>query len=911
MKKKHAAIFAWLFIYMCPWPQPLAMAAIEQQNIDKKKPEHQPVLTRAPELKTFEHAKYPESLLEQGIGGEVRLFIDIDEHGLVERVELIESTHPDFTTPAMNACTHFVFLPAEVDHAPAAIRIEYKYVFKPQVIVPKTEKTEVKELPINFLGLVREAGNREPLEGVVIYVDDKPIAETDKQGEFSLRGLSIGTHKIKIFSQYHETYETEEEISKDEATKVKYYLVRESLNPYQIVLRAQRDRREVSKVQLAREEVTKVPGTFGDPVRVIENLPGMGRTPGGLGGALLVRGERPSSTAVFLDGVKIPLLYHFFGLTSVVNAEFLEQIEFYSGGFSARYGDATAGIVDVTSRDLDCELWRGSAEVDLIDSAVFTCVPVGSWKIAAAARRSYIDLILPWFLDKANRNRDEDEGSVTASPVYWDYQTKAQTSFGNHKLDLFAFGSDDRFKLIRTGSAEDISIDFKLHLSSHRFLAKHEWNPNDKIKLTSSIAPGYVVQEFLQESAEFDASTEFKLGAWLLDWRDELTFQINDMFTLRTGLDHRFGQALLELDVPLPSDLRQFPKPTFDYTQTDTYSRKIWQFHQGYYSELEINPGYGVRIIPGLRIERWDFFKTQDFSVLPRITARYAFIDSTAVKAAYGIYEKLPEAGFLLDSFGNPKLPPERSQHFVLGVEHQFTELINVDLQGFYNKRSNQPSASASVLYKNGKAIRENWTSSGTGYAYGAELLLRHLATQEGRFYGWIAYTLSRSVIRDRNPDATYMVQQADGSMQEYRYGEDAARKYLSDYDQTHILTVVGQWVLPWGLEAGFRYRLVSGNPYTPLNKGNVFFDADADAYLLDMRSVKRNSGRMPTFHQLDVRLDKTWTFDLWKLTAYLEIINAYNQKNVEMYQYDYRYRERVPLSLLPFVPVIGVKGEF
>ena len=115
---------------------------------------------------------------------------------------------------------------------------------------------------------------------------------------------------------------------------------------------------------------------------------------------------------------------------------------------------------------------------------------------------------------------------------------------------------------------------------------------------------------------------------------------------------------------------------------------------------------------------------------------------------------------------------------------------------------------------------------------------------------------------------------------------------------------LVGQIILPYGFEVGARFRLVSGNPFTPAENGSTFVDGDADGYRNDLSAVPRNSGRMPAFHQLDVRIDKTWTFDWWKLTAYLEVLNVYNQRNVEAFQYDYRSVEKTPVSLLPLLPV-------
>ncbi len=870
-----------------------------------------PVLTRAPELVQFHDAQYPAGLLTQGFAGEVLLDLDIDAQGFVFQVALKSASHPEFGAAAMVAATHFRFTPAEIDGVPAPIRIEYRYRFSPDLGEPDAI-TGLAFLtppapPANLIGLVREAGTRVPIAGAAILIDGAARATTGKDGRFALR-VPAGPIAVLVKSAEHEPYAGAAEVGVGEAVEMRVYLVRASLSPFETVVRTRADRSEVSKVELDRREVSRVPGTFGDPVRVIENLPGIARTPGGLGGALLVHGARPSATAVTLDGVLIPQIFHFGGLTSVVNAEFLENITLYPGGFPVRFGDATAGAVEVTSRDPACDQWRGSGRVDIMHSSAFMCVPSGSWRVAAAARRSYIDFFLPYILDQIPRR--EDEGVVTAAPVYWDYQAKALTTRGAHTLDLFAFGSDDRLQLIQSGSAEDINFDFGLTLTFHRLVARHRFRPDERLSVNSSLALGYQRDTFTQVAPEIDLENSFAVDIWSLDWREELTLVATPWLTVRAGLDHRFGTAGLALEGPIPTELRVFPTPTFDFTAALAFARDIDQYNQGYWLDAVIKPHPSLKLIPGLRVDRWDFHQTQDLSVQPRLIVRWQAWEPLTLKGAYGIFEKLPPPEFLIDSLGNPALDPERAHHLILGFEYQVTPLITVDLQGFYNWRSNLPSPSQSYTYQDGKRIPEVWDSAGLGRAYGLELLLRHEAAPDSRFYGWLSYTLSRALQRDRRPDTTYVIQNPDG-LDEYAYSERASQEYLTPYDQTHILTVIGALRLPWAFELGARFRLVSGNPYTPLEKGRVYLDVDEDRYRVDLSDVGRNSERLPAFDQLDVRLDRTFTFDLWRLTAYVEVLNVYNAENAEQYRYDYRFRHRVPIRLLPILPIVGVEGTF
>jgi hypothetical protein len=167
----------------------------------------------------------------------------------------------------------------------------------------------------------------------------------------------------------------------------------------------------------------------------------------------------------------------------------------------------------------------------------------------------------------------------------------------------------------------------------------------------------------------------------------------------------------------------------------------------------------------------------------------------------------------------------------------------------------------------------------------GAETLIKYKA--DDRFFGWLAYTLSRSVRRE-GPDLP---------------------QYLFQFDQTHSLTLLGSYRLGRGWEAGGRFRLVSGNLMTPVNRGlPALYAADAATYTpLEGRPF---SERLPMFHQLDLRIDKTWQYRAWRLSAYLDIQNVYNNAAVEAYGYNYNFTQRSYQTGLPIIPSLGIRGE-
>ena len=232
----------------------------------------------------------------------------------------------------------------------------------------------------------------------------------------------------------------------------------------------------------------------------------------------------------------------------------------------------------------------------------------------------------------------------------------------------------------------------------------------------------------------------------------------------------------------------------------------------------------------------------------------------------------------------NRKLGLEQSFQSSLGSEWDITPDINLDITGFYNRRFDLGQR-VNVVTTNddGTVTRLLADNVGLGRAYGMEVFLRRKITEH--FFGWLAYTLSWSEERRRG-DTSY---------------------HWAQFDQRHILSAVAQYKFGNGWEVGARFRLTTGGPTTP--KIDATFDADTESY----RPINGEAGsaRLGTFHQLDVRVDKTWLFDRWSLGVYVDVQNIYNAKNAEFVQDDYRYRTTGAVSGLPFLPVFGIKGSY
>lgn len=847
---------------------------------------HIPVLTKAPTLLQFVEAVYPAEAEAQGLTARVRLAVTIGADGLVMTVKVLEPVGQGFDEAAEEAVRQFIFTPAEVDFVPAVVQIEYVYNF----VLKAPEDAGVSELPTDagvpnakLIGTLHVRGARGFVPGAIIRCDDAPDREaySDDDGKFSLE-VEAGLCEVRASSSEYELFRTQETLEVGETREVKYYLLPKVVG-YQTVVRDRKDKKEVVRRTLSRAEVQKIPGTFGDPIRVVQNFPGVARAPFGLG-QLIVRGANPNQTLTFFDGVEIPLLFHFAGGPSVVNGEFLDRVDFFPGGFGARYGRAVGGVVDVSSRKGAADTWHGVAKVDFLDASLFLEAPITKdVSVAVAARRSYIDAILPLVLPQ-----DPQGGSLLVLPAYWDYQVRIDVGGkkgeklvdGQSQFSLFAFGSDDRMRLIATGGGRNRDLTIDSATTFHRMVGNWSYKKGDT---TFKITP-YVGLDLARVS--FGPAT-LQADQYTAGLRADLAVDVNEVVTLRAGADIFQKTLVGAAELPSIEGFQYVAFPGADpKAEVQRISMTLPAFDGALYTEADINIGR-FTATPGLRVSHaYINGQTRD-AADPRLWARFQLLDTTAIKGSIGLFSQPPSATDIANPpFGTPSLTYERAFQSSLGVSHRFSDWVNVDVTGFYNRRfDNIVSPGINVVNPDGTITTSRSANLGLGRAYGVEVMLRHEVSKY--FFGWIAYTFNRSEERRAGSGNDYVP---------------------SFFDQTHILTAVGSVKLPWGFEFGARFRYVTGRPKSALIHEYDVLQIDSNSY--SGRFGPSGAARIKDFHQLDLRLDKNFVFESWTLAIYLDVQNVYNQANVEASFYDYRFRTEYEVPGVPILPVLGIKAS-
>ncbi|MFP2924272.1 TonB-dependent receptor plug domain-containing protein, partial [Pyxidicoccus sp. 3LG] len=738
---------------------------------------------------------------------------------------------------------------------------------------------------------------------------EAPEAVSDAEGRFTLQ-VPPGECAVRVVASGYQLYQTKEQLKENETTEVNFYLA-PSGGALETVVRSDRPKKEVVRRTVTREEAQKTPGTFGDPIRVIQALPGVARAPF-ISGELIVRGSNPGQTATMMDGVRIPILFHLLGGPSVVNAEFIDQLDFYPGGYGSQYGRAVGGIVEVGTRKGAADTLHGSAKIDLMDAGFFLESPITDGiSVAAAARRSYVDTLLPLVLP-------EDAGStLSVVPRYWDYQLRVD--FGAKRaspsendapvqLDgarssgyIMAFGSDDQLRVVSSGPDTERDISLDTQTTFHRL--KGDWTYR-KGALTSVFTPyvGLDRSNFNFGAAKQDG-TQYSVGA-----REVLAMELSPSLTLRTGLDLVYERESYDVEFPAPEGIEYVPFPGAESVGELVKEQVgLGAFDGALFLEADLKVGK-FTFTPGVRGNLQVVGETQNLALDPRLWVRFTATERTSLKGSLGLYSQAPETfRYIVAPYGTPDLVYQRAFQTSLGVEHRLTDVFNVDVTGFFNRRFKNVVAPGQIVARpEGGFYQERYSNDGIGRAYGVELMVKkNRASATDKWTGWLSYTFSHA----EDGRAGAMPEVGGGFGGGGGFNDTDETYGLSPWDQTHILTLVTGYVLGNGWELGGRFRYTTGRPTTPLMHRHDLYQSDRNGF--DPTFGPYASARTSGFHQLDVRLDKSWQFQSWTLTAYLDVQNLYNAENVEFVFNDYRERNEYEVPGIPILPVVGVKGSF
>jgi len=792
--------------------------------------------------------------------------VTVDADGAPRDVALARGVGAPWDARALEAVARARFRPATRGGRPLAVRIVAPIEVGAPPSAAGVGRRPLEPTPTvteGVEGVVLERGTRRPLAGLPVTLDDRETL-TDPDGRFAFREVLPGSRRLAIPPFDHEAYEAR--VTAPASLTVR--LTPTASRQYGTVIRGAGGATDDARIVVPMARAREVPGSSGDPIKVIESLPGVAR-PAAAGpgaGQISVRGSAPEDTLITLDGMPLFQLYHFGNIYSVLQDEWIQDIDYRPGGFSVEYGDAIGGFLGVTLADIPTDGVHGHVDLNIYHAAVLITAPVSdTWAVGAAFRRSWVDAILGAIVG-------DDQGfRFRTAPRYYDYQVRADHRPSPHTTwRLVAFGSDDLLSLLQDAPdpSDPDATGFRLRRFFHQVQGTVRTRLSDDLLFFGGLSTSYQRLELSPGGDAFSLTFDPVTLRADLDWRQSPTLR------LRGGLLAEATRYLVEVSIPRPTKEGQVALPgavreTIEATESGIAGRF------GLYGEAVWRLAPALTLVGGLRLDAW-LGTFEAAAPAARLALTWDAAAATRLSVSGGVTHQAPPPDEWAETTGNPGIGPERAAYVNAGVRQELGDLVSVELQGFYK-------ALDQLVSPTGAPLGPIYDNAGAGEIVGGELLVRlaHPIVD-----GWVAYTLSRSRRTDRpgQPDRAF------------------------SFDQTHVLALVAGVQLGAGWRAGARFRYATGNPFTPLEP--AYFDAGSDVWV-PRAAAAPFTRRVADFVQLDLRVDKTILFDTWRLQLYLELNNATNRANVEAVGYSRDFTRREDIESLPITPSIGVRGSF
>ena len=623
-------------------------------------------------------------------------------------------------------------------------------------------------------------------------------------------------------------------------------------------------RREIGQTTLSATDVREMPGAFGDPFRAIEALPGVIPVVSGLP-FFYIRGAPPNDNAYYVDGIRVPLLFHVGIAEGVIHPALIDHVDFFPGAAPAAYGGSAGAVIAGQTRD-PATTRHGEANVRLLDAGGLVESPLGDGRGSAlvAARYGYPGPVV---------------SAITPSVRlgYWDYQARVTWRVGERDtLGVFAFGSHDYIGTASTTNGQLGPVVEQLGSDFHRVDLRYDRALVDgHLRIAATL--GYDNQGGVGEGGGGAVTSITNLSAGL---RVEAEKKLSATVRLRGGADVRvddygFAQGQSTSDQngspppPIPASETAEPPPM--NVTAGAHADVVWR----------IAPR--VEIVPGVRADVFESTRATGPSGAnasttvpafdPRLSTRVTITPAWAWLSTFGLshqYPALRVGGVPAILLSVPGFPLEDSQLQTVAQASQGVEIalpadFTLTTTGFVSGWSGLTDLTSSCIQimpatspaQNGNAAPPPQpvacpnNGPAHGVAYGVEVLLRRPLSK--RLSGWLSYTLSRSTRDETFITAT---------------GSNAQATVVSDYDRTHVLNAILTYDLGRRWRAGARFLFMSGAPYSNL-AGNV-------------PVVPYNAYRDPPFYRVDVRLEKRWSLGKSGYFAFIaEVQNVTLSKEV------------------------------
>ena len=717
-------------------------------------------------------------------------------------------------------------------------------------------------------GTVIDKASRQPLEFInVLVLGLGRGGVTDAEGHFNIGEVPPGIYRLQASAVGYKTILTPEYIvsTKDLTIQIE---TEENLTELEgVTVTASPFRRDpespVGLRIIGLQEIEKSPGANRDISRIVQSYPGVAFSPAGYRNDLIVRGGSPSENRFYLDGVEIPNINHFStqgasgGPVGIINADLIREVNFYTGAFPTDRGNAMSSVLDFKLRDGDMErnslkATLGASEVSLASNG-----HIGKkTSYLVSVRQSYLQFLF-------------DMLGLPFLPTFTDAQFKLKTRFNaNNELTILGLGGIDNMKLNTKldGEKAEYILSYLPKIQQETFTLGAVYRHYAGIHVQSVVVSHSYLNNRNTKYLNNDESSTDNLSLKLRSVEQETKFRIENTST--------FGNWKINFGANL--DYSQYTNTTFqrvyiDEGRTFDYHTYLGMWRWGIFGTINYaTTDERFTASLGVRTDANNFssgMKGMGDQLSPRLSLSYRLTDGLYLSGNAGLYYQLPPytgLGFK-DNNGawvNKYLRYVSVSQESLGLSWHPGNTFELSAEGFYKQYDKIPFSIADGIplackgNDYGVIGNEALSSTAQGRAYGIEILMKWLIAKKLNLAS--SFTLFKSEYRN-NKQSEYIA---------------------SAWDNRYIFNMSGTYNFPHNWSLGMKISCIGGAPYTPydVEKSSLVtaWNAQGRPYY---DYTKYNTGRLPTFGQLDVRVDKTFYLKRCMLGFYIDLQNVTNSK--------------------------------
>ncbi len=620
-----------------------------------------------------------------------------------------------------------------------------------------------------------------------------------------------------------------------------------------------------ARIALSKQEIERFPLIDNDVMRAGHVFPGV--VSSDYSARFSVRGGEKDDISVRLDGMELYNPYHlqdFGGAVSLIGIDLIQNTELLIGGFPAEYGEKMSGVFDLTTRTPNTERFSANFGVDLINATATLEGPLadkGSWLLSA--RRGYIDLIL--ILMDIDENYKPQYADVYSKLTYQMTPSDTLTINGLYGWDKNRIRVDD----------EDNNLDSQYDNSTAWVKWRHKFGTSHWTDVF--VFGGTSRQDRTTGKADFDDRDFQFLGA-----KAELTANLFEKHTLRSGVTWRWLAGQYQYNVQERQAGINVYKPIL--ADVDDQGNEFNAFLQ---DEWQLHPKLALNIGGRYLYQQYREEGIQRYEIGPRVALAVKPTENLTLRGAWGIYHQpVHLMGIPVEDGIETAGRAERAVHYILGTEYTRDNFL-VSVEGYYNTFDN-------LVGRLREFGRQNqiFVPPESGTARGVDVFMTHTVSSR------LAWTLGY----------------AFGIAEEVAGGTTIFRQY----DRRHAFAISSnyQFAPTWHLYLSWRFH--TGEPRTPLIHREVNLPNESIA--CDRQFGDTHAARMPAYHSLDFRITKRSPYRRWELSWYFQILNLYNNTNVDQYAFSEVRDEGTDAvigcaideePLFPIVPTLGVTINF